>query len=83
MGNADGKLQSMEQLRKFLERRARVFEACGRSLEATREFTREKKAGRETCQSYESNSMSCPVCKKAHRIYTCPAFLSLSNSERH
>ena len=27
--------------------------------------------------------MSCPVCKKAHRICTYPAFLSLSLNERH
>ena len=73
----------MEQLRKFLERRARALEASGRSLETTRELTRAKRAERETCQSYQSNSMSCPVCKKAHRIYACPAFLSLSLNGRH
>ena len=83
LSNAYGKLQSMEQLRKFLERRARALGASGRSLETTRELTREKRAERETCQSYQSNSMSCPVCKKAHRIYACPAFLSLSLNERH
>ena len=32
----------MEHLRKFLERRARALEASGRSLEVTRELTREK-----------------------------------------
>ena len=44
LSNADGKLKSMEQLRKFLERRARALEASGRSLEATGEITREKKS---------------------------------------
>ena len=33
----------MEQLRKFLERRARALDTSGRSLEFTRELTREKR----------------------------------------
>ena len=61
LSNADGKMQSMEQLRKFLECRARALDSSGRSLETTRKITLGKRAAKETCQSYQSNSMSCPV----------------------
>ena len=74
LSNADGKLQSMEELRKFLECRARALEASGRSLETTRELT--ERAERETCQSYQSNSMSCPVCCVERHIGYTPVQLS-------
>ena len=61
LSNADGKLQSMEQLRKFLECRARALEASGRSLKTTRELTREKRAERETCQSSVQINVLCCV----------------------
>ena len=39
LSNTDGKLQSMHQLRKFLERRARALETFGRSTDESRETT--------------------------------------------
>ena len=74
LSNADGKLKSMEQMKKFLERRARVLEGIW-SLHVSQqeiEKTFAKVISRIQC-----------LILKSHRIYTCPVFLALSVIERH
>ena len=58
--NVDGKLQSMNALRKFLELRARALEASGRTLEQKREPMKEngKEKPDDACQSFQSISVS-------------------------
>ena len=72
--NVDGKMKTMDDLRQFLERRARALEASIRQPEMKREALGNKdidiRNKSEHCQSYQSTSMICSFCKQSHRIYT-------------
>ena len=85
--NVDGKMKTMDDLRQFLERRARALEASIRQPELKREALGSKgidiKNKSEHCQSYQSTSMICSFCKQSHRIYTCPKFLILSIADKY
>ena len=69
LSNADGKLQSMEQLRKFLECRARALQGSSRSLKATRGLTR-KKGLKEKPVKVISPIQCHVLCVKRHIGYT-------------
>ena len=83
----DGKMKTMDDLRQFLERRARALEASTRQPEMKREALGSKdidiKNKSENYQSYQSTSMICSFCKQSHRIYTCPKFLNLSIADKY
>ena len=85
--NVDGKMKTMDDLRQFLERRARALEASTRSPEMKREALGSKdidiKNKSENYQSYQSTSMICSFCKQSHRIYTRPKFLNLSIADKY
>ena len=83
VGNTDGNLQSIDQLRKFLEHPARALEASDRFTDESRESNRDKRNSKNACQSYQSNSVMRPQCNKTYHIYTCPTFLALSITDRH
>ena len=80
-------MKTMDDLRQFLERRARALEASTRQPEMKREALGSKdidiKNKSENYQSYQSTSMICSFCKQSHRIYTCPKFLNLSIADKY
>ena len=75
--NVDGKMRSMDDIRKFPNRRARALEASFRAPESKRDPLRQDsensraKAEDNPSRSYQSSSPSCPFCKQSHRIYSC------------
>ena len=77
VGNTDGNLQSIDQLRKFLEHPARALEASDRFTDESPESNRDKRNSKDACQSYQSNSVMRPQCNKTYCIYTSPTFLAL------
>ena len=85
--NVDGKLQSMDSLRKFLELRARALEASGGTSEQKREPMKENRNGNEkpddAFQSYQSTSVSCAFFKQSLRIYVCSKLLALPVAEMY
>ena len=85
--NVDGKMKTTDDLRQFLERRARALEASTRQPGIKREALGSEdidiKNKSEHCQSYQSTSMVCSFCKQSHRIYTCPKFLILSIADKY
>ena len=86
--NVDGKMKTMDDLKHFLERRARALEASIRPAEVERETLGNKnvdniKNKSEHYQSYQSNSIICSFCKQSHRIYTCPKFLTLPIADKY
>ena len=79
----------MDDLRKFLDRRARALETSIRAPQSKRDPLRQDsenstgKAEDNPSQSYQSSSPSCPFCKQSHRIHSCPKFLALSVTEKY
>ena len=87
MTNVDGKMKTMDDLKHFLERRARALEASIRPVEVQRETLGNKnvdniKSKSEHYQSNQSNSIIF-FGKQSHRIYTCPKFLTLPIADKY
>ena len=84
--NVDGKMKTMDDLREFLERRARALEASTRSPEMKRETLSSKyidiKNKSQNYQSYQSTSMICSFCKSLI-VFTRPKFLNLSIADKY
>ena len=84
--NVDGKMKTMDDLKHFLERRARALGASIRPAEVQRETLGNKNVDikkSEHYRSYQSNSIICSFCKQSHRIYTCPKFLTLPIADKY
>ena len=75
--SVDGKMKTMDDLRQFLERRARALEASTLQPEMKREALGSKDIDIENksehCQSYQSTSMICSFCKQSQEEINKPS----------
>ena len=72
-------IQTMDQLKKFLEERANALEAAGKSNKTSNQ---EKIHQEKPIQNYHASSQNCPACKADHKLVMCEQFKHLSLAEK-
>ena len=72
-------IQTMDQLKKFLEERANALEAAGKSNKTSNQ---EKIHQEKPIQNYHASSQNCPACKADHKLIMCEQFKHLSLAEK-